>query len=76
MRERGSNLLHNEITGNRYVWGALLLCIGLILVAVYVPGLALVLKVTDPGMSGWSLIIAASLFPLLVGQSVKALRLK
>ncbi|MGB7055386.1 MAG: cation-transporting P-type ATPase [bacterium] len=76
MRERGSKLLRNEITRNRYIWGALLLCIGLILIAVYVPGLATVLKVTDPGLSGWSLIIAASLFPLFVGQSIKALRLK
>ena len=76
MRERGSYLLRNEITRNRYVWGALLLCIGLILIAVYVPGLSTVLRVTDPGLSGWSLIVGASLFPLAVGQSVKALRLK
>jgi Ca2+-transporting ATPase len=74
MRDFGSGLLHNDITSNRYVWGALLLCIGLILVTVYVPGLALVLKVTDPGLTGWSLIIGASLFPLVVGQTVKALR--
>jgi Ca2+-transporting ATPase len=76
MREQGSKLVRNEITRNHFVWGALLLCIGLILVAVYIPGLATVLKVTDPGLSGWSLIIAASLFPLVVGQSIKALRLK
>jgi magnesium-transporting ATPase (P-type) len=73
MRDQG---LHNETTSNRYIWGALLLCIGLIMVAVYVPGLATVLKVTDPGLSGWLLILAASLFPLLMGQSIKALRLK
>jgi Ca2+-transporting ATPase len=76
MRERGSKFAINEITRNRYVWGALLLCIGLILVAVYIPGLAVVLKVVDPGVNGWLLIIAASLFPLIVGQSIKALRLK
>jgi len=76
MRERGSKFVMNEITRNRYVWGALLLCISLILIAVYVPGLATVLKVVDPGMDGWSLIIAASLFPLIVGQGIKALRLK
>jgi Ca2+-transporting ATPase len=76
MREQNSRVLSNEITRNRYVWGALLLCIALILVAVYVPGLAMVLKVVDPGVNGWSLIIAASLFPLIVGQSIKALRLK
>jgi len=76
MRDRGSPLLRNETTRNRYIWGALLLCIGLIVVAVYVPGLATILKVTDPRLSGWLLILAARLFPLLVGQSIKALRLK
>jgi len=76
MRDQGSHLLRNETTRNRYIWGALLLCIGLIVVAVYVPGLATILKVTDPRLSGWLLILAASLFPLLVGQSIKALRLK
>jgi Ca2+-transporting ATPase len=76
MREQGSKVLTNEITRNRYVWGALLLCIALILVAVYVPGLAMVLKVVDPGLSGWALILGASLFPLVVGQSIKAFRLK
>jgi len=76
MRDQGSHLLRNETTRNRYIWGALLLCIGLIVVAVYVPGLATILKVTDPRLSGWLLILAARLFPLLVGQSIKALRLK
>ncbi|UCF70215.1 MAG: cation-transporting P-type ATPase, partial [candidate division WOR-3 bacterium] len=76
MRDRGSRLLRNEITRNRFVWGALLLCVALILVAVYVPGLAMVLKVTDPGVSGWSVILASSLFPLIIGQSIKSLRLK
>jgi Ca2+-transporting ATPase len=76
MREQESRVFSNEITRNRYVWGALVLCIGLILVAVYMPGLAMVLKVVDPGINGWSLIIAASLLPLVVGQSIKSLRLK
>jgi len=76
MRDQGSQLLHNEITRNRYVWGALLLCVGLIVAAVYVPGLAVVLKVANPGLSGWALILAASLFPLFAGQIIKILWLK
>jgi Ca2+-transporting ATPase len=74
MRDPGSRLLRNGITRNRYVWGALFLCIGLVLVAIYVPVFATVLKVADPGLAGWSLIAGASLFTLIIGQSIKALR--
>lgn len=74
MRDKGSRLLRNGITRNRYVWGALILCIALIMVAIYVPVFATVLKVTDPGLTGWLLIAGASLFTLVIGQSVKALR--
>jgi Ca2+-transporting ATPase len=67
-------MLRNGIIRNRYVWGALILCIALIMVAIYVPVFATVLKVTDPGLTGWLLIAGASLFTLVIGQSVKALR--
>ncbi|HHP7245050.1 MAG TPA: cation transporting ATPase C-terminal domain-containing protein, partial [Elainellaceae cyanobacterium] len=70
MRDRGSNLFRNEITKNPYIWGALLLCSGLLLFAVYFSPLARVLQITDPGLQGWGLILAASLIPLLVGQVV------
>ena len=73
MRDRGSKFLDNEITGNRFVWGALVLCTGLLLGAVYLPGLSHVLKATDPGMAGWALILVASLIPFVVGQVVKAM---
>jgi Ca2+-transporting ATPase len=75
MRDQGSRLLRNGITRNRYVWGALILCIALIMVAIYVPVFATVLKVVDPGFTGWLLIAGASLFTLAVGQSIKILRL-
>jgi Ca2+-transporting ATPase len=74
MRDQGSRLLRNGITRNRYVWGALLLCVALIMVAVYVPVFATVLKVVDPGLDGWLLIAGASIITLVVGQSVKSLR--
>ena len=74
MRDQGSRLLRNGITRNRYVWGALLLCVALIMGAIYVPVFAAVLKVVDPGLDGWLLIAGASVFTLIVGQSVKALR--
>jgi Ca2+-transporting ATPase len=71
MRSKGSGLLQNEITKNPYVWGALLLCSGLLLIAVYVPFLSNVLQTANPGAQGWGLIIGMSLVPLVVGQVVK-----
>ncbi len=68
MRAPGSSILRNDVMRNPYVWGALGLCAVLLLLAVYVPGLADVLKVVDPGLEGWGLIAGMSLLPLLIGQ--------
>jgi Ca2+-transporting ATPase len=71
MRSTGSNIFRNEVTRNPYVWGALLLCIGLLLAAVYVPPLATILRVTAPTLEGWGLVIGMSLVPLAIGQIIK-----
>jgi Ca2+-transporting ATPase len=71
MRDRGSGFLRNDITCNGYVWGALVLCVALLLAAVYVPGLARVLQVVDPGAVGWALAAGMSLVPWVVGQVLK-----
>jgi Ca2+-transporting ATPase len=73
MRENGSSVLRNEVTRNPYVWGALILCVGLLIAAVYLPGLASLLKTVDPGPTGWTLVILASLIPLVIGQSWKTI---
>ncbi len=74
MRNPESHLLHNEITANRYVWGALVLC-GVLLAAVaYIPGLSAVLSLSGPRPAEWGLICVLSLIPLVVGQAIKALR--
>jgi Ca2+-transporting ATPase len=71
MREHASGFFRNEVTRNPFVWGALLLCIVLLLAAVYISPIATVLKVVDPGVEGWALILAVSLVPVVVGQIVK-----
>lgn len=68
MREKGSSFFRNEVTRNKYIWGALALCTGLLLTATYVPGLSSVLKTVNPGFKGWILVIAMSLVPWVVGQ--------
>jgi Ca2+-transporting ATPase len=72
MRDRGSGFIRNDITRNRFIWGALALCTVLILIAVYLPGIATVLKVTNPGIKGWILIIVMSLIPWITGQISKS----
>ncbi len=72
MRDPASPLLRNEITTNRYVWGAVAIGIVLMLAAAYLPVLSPVLGTVAPSAEGWALIAAGSLFPLLVGQIVKS----
>ncbi len=74
IRDPGSRFLKNEITKNRYVWGALGLCSGLLLAATYIPGIASVLKIVSPGPRGWILVIVMSLAPWVVGQIYKTFR--
>lgn len=73
MRSLGTSLFRNEITSNPFVWGALALCIGLLLAAVYVPSLANLLGTTAPGVMGWGLVAVMSMVPLVLGQLLKPL---
>lgn len=71
MRNNSSGIFRNEITRNRYVWGALGLCTLLLLAAVYLPVLSNALGTVAPRLSDWLLIIGMSLVPLIVGQVLK-----
>ena len=68
MRGTTSGLLNNTVVRNPYVWGAVFLCIGLLLLAVYVPLFARVLQLVPPDMNGWLTVIGMSSIPLLLGQ--------
>lgn len=73
MRSARGELLRNEVTRNPFVWGALALCTGLLLLAVYWTPFANLLKLSDPGLQGWLLIGGMSLVPLAIGQIAKEL---
>lgn len=75
MRDRGSKLLVNEVTRNKYVWASLLLCIGLIMMAVYAPGLSDVLGLATPSAAGWCVAIGFSAVPVILGQIAKSISL-
>jgi Ca2+-transporting ATPase len=53
------------------VWGAVALCIGLLIAAVYAPVLSQVLGTVEPGREGWMLVATLSLAPAAVGQSFR-----
>jgi Ca2+-transporting ATPase len=70
MRDQIGRVFDNEITRNAWIWAALALCLVLVLAAVYLPALADVLRLADPGVSGWAIIVPASLFPVLAAPFV------
>lgn len=71
MRDRGTRAFSNSVVRNKWVWGAVGLCFALLGAAVYVPALALVLKIVPPAPATWGVIVGMSLIPLVVGQALK-----
>ena len=71
MRDCKSGLFSNEITRNPFIWGALVVCLGLLALALYLPGLRQILTLTAPGVAGWGIILVVGVLPLMVGQTVK-----
>jgi Ca2+-transporting ATPase len=72
MRGTGAPAFRNAVTLNPYVWLAVALCAAILLLAVYIPLVANALQVVPPDQSGWVLVMAASLAPLLVGVTIGA----
>lgn len=71
MRESHSNFFYNEITKNMYVWFAIILCIILMLMTIWIPALRNVLKIETLAWYNWNVIIIFSLLPLILIQAYK-----
>jgi Ca2+-transporting ATPase len=71
MRSTRAGLLINDVTTNKFVWGAIALCAVLLIGGAYTPGVADALEIVEPGWDGWALIIGFSLVPLFIVQLVK-----
>lgn len=66
-----SKLVVNEITTNKFIWFALLLCFGLILLVYAAPKMRLVLGLAVLPDKAWLVSVVAALIPLLLVQVYK-----
>lgn len=72
MRDPGSGLIRNAVTTNVWVWAAVTLCTGiLVLVMAWAP-LRDILSLELLDATGWLLVAAAGLMPAFLGQIGKA----
>jgi P-type Ca2+ transporter type 2C len=66
-----SKLFLNEITKNKFVWLAILICTGLMILVYALPQTRLVLGLVELPIQVWIVSILSSLLPLLLVQSYK-----
>jgi P-type Ca2+ transporter type 2C len=69
MRHPQSNPLRNEVTRNMWLWGALALCVALLVAPPYLPPMAEVMRLVPPTPVMWAIILGASVAPLIVIQA-------
>ncbi len=68
MRDSSTTLFKNEILSNSWIWIALLICAGLLSLALFVPFLANLFSLHPPSLQAWLLVLAMSLMPMVAGQ--------
>ncbi|KUO54428.1 MAG: hypothetical protein APF80_08200 [Alphaproteobacteria bacterium BRH_c36] len=68
MRNTNASLFDNDVTRNPWIWASLILCIALLLMAVYVPPIAAALQLKAPTLAAWQVIIALALLPIVIGR--------
>lgn len=74
MRDDNEGILKNQVTLNKFIWGALLICLLFLFGAYFTPGLSDLLSFETLDISTWILIFALSLGPLVTIQSLKVIR--
>jgi len=71
MSSAHSNLIVNDITKNKFVWMALVVCTGLMIVVYALPQMRLVLGLEVLSIKIWIVSILAALIPLILVQAYK-----
>ncbi|MGW8194497.1 MAG: cation-translocating P-type ATPase [Desulforhopalus sp.] len=74
LRDRGTAVLRNDVIGNKWMWGAWILCLLLLLAAVYWGPLSSVLQTIPPGIGGWAVVVALSIVPALLSMLIPGIR--
>lgn len=74
MASEGSGVLNNEVTRNKWVWLAVIICGALMVVVFTFPGLRLVLGLSVLSFKVWITAITASLLPFIIFRGRKAIR--
>ncbi len=69
-----ANILVNDITKNKFVWLAIVVCSGLMVLVYVVPQMRLVLGLSTLPLQIWLVCIVAGLLPLLAMQLYKLVR--
>jgi Ca2+-transporting ATPase len=70
MRDPRSRPVVNEVTRNGWLWGALLLCAGLLAAPPYLASAAHLFDLTPLNAEMWSVVLIFSLAPLIVTQAI------
>lgn len=73
MREANEPIFKNQITQNKYVWWAVILCIVAIIASYFIPQTNSVLSYQELDLKIWVLIGITSLLPILTIQTLKEL---
>jgi len=68
-----SALFVNEVTKNKFVWIALLICTGLLVLVYVLPAMRMVLKLEVLPQRVWAVAILAGLVPMLLVQMYKSI---
>ena len=74
MSSNGSAFFKNEITKNKFVWIALIICAALTVMVYAVPGIRIVLGLSVLPIKVWLTAIAISMLPLVAIQVYKVLQ--
>ena len=74
MREAKENVFINQVTKNKYIWMALAFCAAVLVITYFVPVLSNALSFTDLSLTGWGMIAATGILPMITIQVIKELR--
>ncbi|MCA8961392.1 MAG: cation-transporting P-type ATPase, partial [Planctomycetes bacterium] len=73
LRRSGTRFWRSDLFSNRWLWGAVTLCAGLLIAATHLEPLAIVLDLDSVGASSWGIVTAHSIAPSFLVTVVRGL---